>query len=413
MKSIIFAFIIAIIYCSFSANATPLPQTSVTFNAAKSRVHVTVWLSPSCTHCKDYFLEELPKIIALQGFCLELRFLPHLYVLDMAVDVLIWSQGTQKAYENAKFFYEMQSEWLNLSASRDALDDSRRVEDLNNYLVEVKNRMPNDFESIKNYLKPNDPYLYVKMVALKRFRIEHLVQYLPSGIQMVDLNLSLALMNNLPVKDGKVVNFSPAFTSASGQVLPDDILHKGILTFDVANEMLSKAGPPMFKQNAAPAVVKEPTHPKSDKGKVANASKQRVLPASDPQESPRDEHFEDAEGVQHARDEDAEDVQHAPDNGSEMNEDDGEKNDPEEVEPGEKDDPEEGEPGGKNYPEEDEPGEENYPEEIEPGEKNDPEEGEPGGKNYPKKVDKKAQNFLPKKFKKVPVRNNKKNRQRS
>lgn len=375
MKSILFAFIFSIVYCSFSANASALPQTSVTFNAAKSRVHIATWLSPSCTHCKEYFLEELPKIIALQGFCLELHFLPHLYLLDMAVAVLIWSQGPQKAYENAKFFYEMQSEWLNLSASRDALDDTRRIEDLNSYLSELKNKMPNDFESIKNYLKPNDPYLYVKIVALKRFSIQHIMQYLPSGIQMVDLNLSLALMNNLPVKDGKVVNFSPAFTSVSGQVLPDDILHKGILTADVAKEMLSKAGPPMSE----PAVVKEPTHPKPDKGKVANASKQKVPLQTAEETNHSDSNFADND-VQHAQDEEQDaDIQHAPDSDSEMNEDDKENLEPEE-----------------------EPEEEKEPAEEELEEEEDPEEENEQTKNFP-----------PKKSQSALVPKNQKKRQRS
>lgn len=243
MRAIFWAFIIIFTCGNFSANASSLPKTSITLNTGKGcAVHIASWLSPSCTHCAEYFLKELPEIIKLPGFCLDLHFLPHLYLLDMSIAVLIWSQGPHNAYSIAKFFYENQNEWLNLSSSRDKLDDPRRIEDLNAYLAEVMARNPRDYQKIKNYLEANDQLLYVKIIALKHFSVEHLERYLPKG-KSIDTNLSFALLSNLPVKDGKAINFSPAFTSESGQLLPDNMLQRGILTIDIAKDMLSKAGP--------------------------------------------------------------------------------------------------------------------------------------------------------------------------
>ena len=52
-----------------------LPKTYITLNAQQGcSVHVAAWISPSCTHCAEYFAHDIPKIIAMPGFCLDLHF---------------------------------------------------------------------------------------------------------------------------------------------------------------------------------------------------------------------------------------------------------------------------------------------------------------------------------------------------
>ncbi len=239
MRFIFLAFIVGFIIGNFSANAASLPQTSITLKNPQGRcaVQVAVWLSPSCAHCAGYFSDEIPKITGLPGFCMDLHFFPHLYLLDMPIAVLIWSQGPENAYRIAELFYKGQNEWLSSSSSRDKVDDSRRVDDLNDYLNSIKNNP--SFQKIKDYLDPRDPYLYVKIFALRHFSIEHLGKYLPKG-KAIDTNLSLALLKGLPIKDGKVVNFSPVFTK-NGDLIPDSQLQRGILTKDIAEKMLQTA----------------------------------------------------------------------------------------------------------------------------------------------------------------------------
>lgn len=248
MRFIFLAFIAGVIYSSFSANAAPLPKTSITLNSQnKCTLHIKVWLSPSCTHCAKYFLKELTDITKLHELCLDLHFLPHLYPLDMPVSVLIWSKGPEEAYKIAEFFYKNQDDWLSLSAARPNIDDPNRAEDLEGYLKEIQSDKSKDLAKIRAYLEPRDPYLYVKICALRYFSVDHLEKYLPKNTfntnsSMVEKNLGGALMNNLPSKDGKVLNFSPIFTSATGELIPDGSNTNGLfVTFDTAKKLLSDA----------------------------------------------------------------------------------------------------------------------------------------------------------------------------
>lgn len=248
MRFIFLAFIVGVIYSSFSANAIPLPKTSITINSQdKCTLHIKVWLSPSCTHCAKYFLKDLTDITKLQGLCLDLHFLPHLYPLDMPVSVLIWSKGPEEAYKIAEFFYKNQDDWLSLSAARSNIDDPNRAKDLEGYLKEIESDKSKDLAKIRAYLEPGDPYLYVKICALRYFSVDHLEKYLPKNTfntnsDMVEKNLGGALMSNLPSKDGKVLNFSPIFTSTTGELIPDGNNANGLfVTFDTAKKLLYDA----------------------------------------------------------------------------------------------------------------------------------------------------------------------------
>jgi len=223
------------------------PETYITLNAQKGcSVHVAAWLSPSCTHCAEYFSADISKITAMPGFCLDLHFFPHLYLLDKPVSILIWSQGSDNAYKIAEMFFKNQSKWLDISASREKQKD--REEDLQSYIKELENDTPKSAEEsekirkIKNYLVANDPFLYVKMFALNHFSIDHLEHYLPKGDVDLISTLSMSLVKDLPRSDGTAVNFSPAFTNLDGQLIPDGKLSHGILTPSVAEDMLKAAG---------------------------------------------------------------------------------------------------------------------------------------------------------------------------
>ncbi len=236
-----------------AAESVQPPRTYIPFNTKKGcAVHVATWLSPSCTHCADYFASDIPKITAMPGFCLDLHFLPHLYLLDMPVAILIWSQGPENAYKIAGLFFKNQSKWLDPSASREKMDDPRRTQDIEEYLTEIKSDPSKDIPRIKNYLAASDPFLYVKMFALRHFSIEHMAQHLPTGDAPLNSQISLALVKDLPRKDDAVVKFSPAFTNMSGQLLPESQLHNGILTPSAAEDLLKAAGPFMPPPTAAP-----------------------------------------------------------------------------------------------------------------------------------------------------------------
>ncbi len=243
MWAIVLLILLAFFGNNLDANGAPaLPKTSITLNNQRGcAVHIAAWLSPSCVHCAEYFSSDIPKIAQMPGFCLDLHFMPHLYLLDMPVAILIWSQGSANAYKNAELFYQNQSDWLDKSSSREKIDDPRRATDLTNFFTEIASSSPNDLPRIKAYLAPSDPYLYVKIFALRHFGVAHLERYLPKG--QVDAKLSMALLNNLPRKDDKAINFSPAFTSDSGQLMPSSQLSRGILTVEAATDLLKAAGP--------------------------------------------------------------------------------------------------------------------------------------------------------------------------
>lgn len=235
-----------------SVYAEKMPQTHITLNAERGcSVHVGAWLSPSCTHCAEYFASVLPKISSKLGFCIDFHSLPHLYPMDLPVSILIWSQGPENAMRNAKLFYRKQNDWLMPTIDKSDLHDSNRQDDIAECLAELSNKLPQTvIAKIRQYLSSTDPQLYVKIFALKNgFTIEHLERFLPNGL--ADEALSRSLLKDLPrlVSDKsemKAVNYSPAFTFVnSGSIIPDDQLDGKILTKDSADVMLKKAGPPV------------------------------------------------------------------------------------------------------------------------------------------------------------------------
>ena len=229
-------------------------QTYITLNTQKGcRVRVAAWLSPSCTHCADYFKNDIPKIIdpdKMPGFCLDLHFLPHLYLLDMHVAILIWSQGPQKVMNNAALFFENQSKWLDPSVSRSNLDDPDRQKDIERFIKEISKDQSKNAAEINAYLKPEDPALYIKMFALQtgKFSLEDLKKYLPKD--SVNQKLSVELLRDLPRKDDAVVKFSPAFTyPQTGELVSDNNLDRGILTPSEAKKLLDQVPEQFLHQN--------------------------------------------------------------------------------------------------------------------------------------------------------------------
>jgi len=293
-----------------------LPKTSITLNAARGcRVHIAAWLSPSCTHCAEYFVSDLAKIVQMPGFCVDLHSLPHLYLLDMPVSVLIWSQGQDNAYKNAEIFYKNQDQWLGKSISRDKPDDSRRITDREDFFKEMASSK--DLPKIKAYLDDSrDQYLYVKMFALRHFGVGHLEKYLPKGLPL-DKDLSMALFNDLPSKNGKAINFSPAFTSASGQLLPDSQLDRGILTESAAANLLTMSGPIVPSATVpSPVAVPPAMVPKSKLAPPAKkVSRKENLVEDDAQDadSDSDADFNDADGLPEDEDAEADDSGIDPD----------------------------------------------------------------------------------------------------
>lgn len=230
--------------------AIKTPQTYITLNAEKGcSVRVGAWLSPSCTHCAEYFNKIMPKLTEKIGFCIDFHSLPHLYPLDMSVAILVWSQGPENAVKNAMLFYAKQDEWLIPSVNNSDVNDDARKDDVTKFLKEMEALQPSNIARIKQYINPQDPALYVKLFALRNgFSIEHMDKFLShSGF---DADISRALVMDLPRSAGKngepeVVKYSPAFTDEKGDLIPDDVLDRKILTEDTADEMLKKAGPPI------------------------------------------------------------------------------------------------------------------------------------------------------------------------
>jgi hypothetical protein len=249
VNSIKLFFLVALLVTSHGY-ATKTPQTYVTLNSQMGcSVHVGAWLSPSCTHCSEYFNSILPKLASKPGFCIDYHSLPHMYLMDMPVSVLIWSQGPDNAIRNAQLFYGKQNEWLAPSVDKADINDNRRKEDLDNFLTNP-NLDNKSKEKIQHYLSPTDPALYVKIFALKNgFPIEHLMRFLPNGA--ADEAISRSLLQDLPRTESPngeraVVKYSPAFTFVNnGALIPDDQLDGKILTESSADEMLKKAGPPV------------------------------------------------------------------------------------------------------------------------------------------------------------------------
>lgn len=240
------------------------PQTFVTLNAQRGcRVHIAAWLSPSCTHCATYFMEDIPKIASMPGFCLDLHLIPYLYFLDKPVSILVNSQGPENLLRNADLFFRNQHKWLDLSADRTPIEKytEERKEDLEKFLKDIEIHQPQKFQRIKSYLESTDPFLYVKMFALNFFTIEHLEKYLPKGDEELINDLSIALISNLPKKDNDIVKFSPFFTDIYNQLIPDEKLQNGILTISSAENLL-KTSDPSWSIDSFPKNI---THPHTRK----------------------------------------------------------------------------------------------------------------------------------------------------
>lgn len=250
---------------STSVYAENLPQTYLTLNSERGcSVHIGAWLSPSCTHCAEYFSSILPKIASKPGFCVDFHSLPHLYQMDLPVSILIWSQGPANAINNAKLFYEKQNEWLMPSIDKADVNNPSRKDDIAECILKLSNILPQiEIAKISQYLTPTDPQLYVKIFALKNgFTIEHLERFLPNGL--ADEALSRSLLKDLPrimsaTSEMKAVNYSPAFTFVNyGSIIPDEQLDGKILTEDTADAMLKKAGPPVpLKQKEQPKIAQK------------------------------------------------------------------------------------------------------------------------------------------------------------
>lgn len=244
--------LIFVMVLTLSSHANATPKTYVTLNSQNGcSVHVGAWLSPSCTHCAEYFTTILPKLASKPGFCIDYHSLPHMYLMDMPVSVLIWSQGPENAVRNANLFYSKQSDWLTPSVDKGNVSDPSRQEDINEFLKD--NRFNNN--RVRAYLSPTDPALYVKIFALKNgFSIEHLEKFLPNGI--AHEGISRSLLQDLPrtmsvTGEMAVVKYSPAFTFVNnGALIPDEQLDGKILTESSADEMLKKAGPPVLLPKA-------------------------------------------------------------------------------------------------------------------------------------------------------------------
>lgn len=250
------AFGVALLFATH-AYAKKAPQTYVTLNSQMGcSVHIGAWLSPSCTHCSEYFVSILPKLASKPGLCIDYHSLPHMYLMDMPVSVLIWSQGSDNAIRNAELFYRKQSEWLTPSIDKGNFSDPSRKDDIDEFLKEMLNKFSHEtIDKIKSYLSPTDPALYVKIFALKNgFTIEHLQRFLPNGSS--DEAISRSLLQDLPrtmsaTGEMSVVKYSPAFTFVNnGSLIPDEELDGKILTEDSADKMLKKAGPPVLLPKA-------------------------------------------------------------------------------------------------------------------------------------------------------------------
>ncbi len=219
-----------------------------------------IWLSPSCAHCNDYYHSVVTKLKTIPGFCFKVKFMPHLFPLDMAATALTWADGEAKVQEYASLILRNQKLWLEPSMKYPIGNTTRQqkvsdsieffIKNLNKYpeiMALDKSRNANTIQiKLETFLTSDDPYVFLKIFALSiGFSVNKISRVLGKGF--VNQSIMYEIFQHIPLSVDKHGNAEPAYVSPFFTDVDDNtgissaMLENGILTPSAAKKMVDEA----------------------------------------------------------------------------------------------------------------------------------------------------------------------------
>lgn len=178
-------------------------------NPQTANIRITMYSSPTCTHCAEYHKNELPALmqrVESGKLLLVMRTFIGNLKYDLLACKMTWVKGPQMQHELMEKILFNQKEWLFPTLQPDY------KEILAKKVNHVANQVGTSPDDLKARLKitEDDPCGLLKLFALTDLKIE--LDVLEQNI--VDQNLERELLQmslNAKEPDGKYLTFTPAF----------------------------------------------------------------------------------------------------------------------------------------------------------------------------------------------------------
>lgn len=178
-------------------------------NPRTAKIKVTMYSSPTCTHCAEYHEKELPALfervksgdlfLIMRSFVSNLKF-------DLAAIKITWAYGVKRQHEFMDRVLKAQKFWLVPALQNDY---PKMLEEKIN---QVSVKVGIDAQVLKEKLKitEGDPCGLLKLYALTNLNID--IASLEAVIKDEELEREILAMSlNAKESDGKYLTFTPAF----------------------------------------------------------------------------------------------------------------------------------------------------------------------------------------------------------
>ncbi|CAO4838337.1 MAG: hypothetical protein CNLJKLNK_00050 [Holosporales bacterium] len=207
-------------------------------NPQTAKIRITMYSSPTCTHCAEYHKNELPALMervnAGKLFLVMRTFIGNLKY-DLLASKITWAKGPQMQHELMKKLLMNQKEWL-FPALQPEYPET--LEKKVNAVAAQLGVTPNDFKT-RLKITADDPCGLLKLFALTDMQFD--LPLLEKCIDDQDLERELLQMSlNAKEHDGKYLTFTPAFYI---QRDPKNVLDQGVLeentpTLEIIDKLL-------------------------------------------------------------------------------------------------------------------------------------------------------------------------------
>lgn len=185
-------------------------------NFQKAFVKMTIYSSPTCTHCAEYHHNVMPKLLKLceeNKLVLVLRSFVSNLKWDLVACKISWAKGPKYQFEFMSKILNDQNRWLIPAVyhESDAAERSRYIEQLEQTLQAVAKHLQFNPEELRNQLKikEDDPCGLLKLYGLAVLGIE--LPVLIKALNSEEMERDILKMT-LGAKDdhGNLLNFTPA-----------------------------------------------------------------------------------------------------------------------------------------------------------------------------------------------------------
>jgi hypothetical protein len=183
-------------------------------NFKNAFVKMTIYSSPTCTHCAEYHDQVMPELLKMceagdlvlvsRSFIANLRW-------DLIACKISWSRGLQYQFQFMSQILKDQKIWLLPAAHTNDEEKSHYIAHLKETLISVSDQLKIPVEQLQSKLKitEDDPCGLLKLYALTHLKIdfELLIKVLNNEEMERDI-----LRMTLGAKDdkGNLLNFTPA-----------------------------------------------------------------------------------------------------------------------------------------------------------------------------------------------------------